>query len=417
MMVEIPLACLTSFHMVKSIINILKSQTILKDKLALRSKKEQYRFLIIIPIFNELEIVEELVNDLCKIQNENIDIVLTTHISQVKMISKINIMLQLTDSQSNLKLLINDKVDSTKAGQVSYTINTIATDNYDYISIYDCDSFVDTRAMDYINTFSYEHNHVFQQIPFYPNVFGDDFLQDIALTRNIHSLNYTYSCEIITFHKSISRNPFRMSTHLLGHGEHMPKKTIDYGGGFRPPFCDSALGFSLSFLEVPIHIIPYPDISSSPSSIYDSYQQGVRWYAGCDLYWREYRRIQPKDIKVYVKLLYTLMNNIRWSIFPLACIYLFHKGFYEVTTIIVGLLFVRHLLLFSSYQQLSNIAKDHLTLVVTISKWIYLFLPYLLMRLIWSIAPIEYYLRLIFKKPFRRIPTPKDVRKSNVDNE
>ena len=419
-------------HIIKSIINIywsLREVTRLLYQAPVVNKGCIHnKYLVIIPVFNEHDIIGELIHmSLPNIMHKNIHIVIATHKSQIDTInlirSELDSMAAFSNSDVLISLMINDEDEFSKAGQLTYVLKHTELDRYQYISIYDCDSLPDIRAMEYIDALSHSDktHHVFQQIPFYPDVFGDNILEKIALARNIHSLNYSYSCEMVTFGKSTRQNPLRMSIHLLGHGEHMPYRTIELGGGFNPPFCDSALGFSLSFNEVPIYIIPYPDISTSPTSIRDSYQQGVRWYAGCDLYWREYRSLigsSHGSMLKMIKLAFTLLNNIRWGTLPLLCvILLFNENTLFFVPTILLLLFIRHMVLLKSYQQLSSASKVNKEKHNELSQrqWASLYLPYLIMRFIWSLVPVEYYLRSLFNRPYQRVPTPKRAHNYNVN--
>jgi hypothetical protein len=320
--------------------------------------------------------------------------------------------------------LIADQESSLKSELLNFALSRIEPelDDDDFLSVYDCDSLPALRAFYYIDfyqsncTINTQKNVVFQQSPFYPIIQIQNLFSMIAQSRAIHSLNYHYTAELTSYFKSERFNPIRMSIHLTGHGEHIKFSALKEAGGFCPPSCDSSLGFALSYRNIPIIPIPIPDMSQSPETIADMYLQGLRWYNGCNLYLREFKKNQP-TLKVYILAILSFLNNLRWFLFPPIClisIFLtlsIYKSTLSCSVIAIfgTLVFIRHCVLFLSYKQLYQFGNQaiHIKLPSFLIWSTYYFICYLVMRLIWSIPPWHYYILKLLDKPIAITSTPK----------
>ena len=280
------------------------------------------------------------------------------------------------------------------------------------ISVYDCDSLPDRRAHAHIETYVRDepalNDACFQQCSFYPvSNRIDDIEQLLSIGRSIYSLHYHLTSEVTTMRRCERSAAFRMAMQLIGHGEHFSFRTLAGAGGFTPPSCDSRLGYNLSFRDVPIVLIPIPDVATTPRKIRDIYKQGLRWYSGCELYWRE-RQSVTRTFAAYLMCWLTFYNNLHWFFFPLVIAaaslsVIVSADFTGILglAVLAILLFARHLFLRSGYILLLNQTRilDKLQYLPSVFKWAGPFFgAFVIMRLIWCIPPWHYYLLLLSRR-------------------
>lgn len=386
------------------------------------------KFFILIPLLNENKLAEICVKRFYQefIGIENVRLTIITHISDRFTTQAVRDTIHSLVNSNSLKIvhLISEDKSSLKSDMLKFALNFLDLEikDTDFLSIYDCDSIPDARAVKFISKYLIKNNIngnkpiVFQQSAYYPLKEQRFSLSMIANARNIHSLNYHYTAELTSYFSSENFNFLRMSVHLIGHGEHIRFSALKEAGGFCPPSCDSSLGFALSYRNIPIVPIPIPDISQSPDKISVVYMQGLRWYNGCDLYIREFYKIRP-TLRIYGLASLTFLNNLRWFFFPIICLIAVMiiictrtdtLNFYFVYFFAI-LALCRHFLIFFAYKQLHEFAKDRInTTTPNLLSWMTQYLlAYGIMRLIWSIPPWQYYILKLFGRKVYITSTPK----------
>jgi cellulose synthase/poly-beta-1,6-N-acetylglucosamine synthase-like glycosyltransferase len=319
-----------------------------------------------------------------------------------------------------IRMVVNRTTSHSKAAQLVAGLKEAepTLTPHSIISVYDADSIADARILPVLNRW-WEDTHrkpfcgALQQAPFYPIYPVRNALQAIAQARAIHSLVYHYCYEQPAYRASQSSGSFRMSVHLTGHGEHILYGALQRVGGFRQPSCDSSLGFALSYMGYSILPVAIPDISQTPLRIWDVWHQGLRWYRGCDLYWRELRRSGltfSRGVQTYL----TLWNNIRWfALWPITALVVLPSVFsglaviHLLVVVITSLCYIRHMLMFRAYRQMATISGIE-TARPSLWQWAsYQFLAYVVLRSIWSMVPLAHYIRVLLRHPVKDESTPK----------
>lgn len=424
---------LATAHVCKCIAQIIANLRSLNHHLSLfeeqrTTKPHRARFLVLVPMFEEQEAAEVCVSRFFERLGgaAGVTVAFTTHVSDQNTCQAVRSVLSQLPHVRNLVHLENNSKSTLKADQLNYALDWFASELTDdhFISVYDVDSIPDSRAFQYIVDYL-EINDLdgapliaFQQSPFYPLKRQRSFLPNVAISRNIHSLNYHYTAELTAYRKSETRNPWRMSIHLTGHGEHISLRALRAAGGFRPPSCDSSLGFALSYLDVPIIPIPIPDVASSPIRLSVVYRQGMRWYNGCDLYIREFGKA-PYHLRNLVLAALTFLNNLRWGLLGPSCviasIVVVRQGKSASAKVLAPsalllALFTRHVLLYEAYRQLWRFAgSTRCYTPLSLLQWTCLFPAYLILRLAWSLPPWHYYALRLFGRSVKLGSTPKSL--------
>ena len=377
---------------------------------------------IFLPFFHEGEFAESAVREFAnEFVDANVTIYACAHHSDTQTILALTKAMAAAQSP-RVKLVTNHSNSHSKAAQLNAALSEAGPElcENSLVSVYDCDSVPDRRILTYLREWrsgalSEPCSGAVQQAPFYPlNQVCTPF-ELIAQARAIHSLVYHYCYEHPAYLATQSRAGFGMSIHLTGHGEHILFSALKSAGGFREPSCNSSLGFSLSYLGYTITPIPLPDVSQTPTRIFDIWNQGLRWYRGCDLYYRELQRLGRTAPRV-LQALMTCWNNVRWfAIGPIMLLTGFMEftsvSFTAVTNVLVGMFavsfYVRHLLMLRAYRQLAGISRRDVA-NQQLWKWAsYQFLAYVMLRLIWSLIPLYYYFLVLLGRPLSQETTPK----------
>jgi hypothetical protein len=291
---------------------------------------------------------------------------------------------------------------------------------HDILSIYDIDSIPRRRALEVIEGLLREESSksigAFQQTPFYPIEFHSNIFHRIAKARAIYSLHYHLAHEVPAYEATGDSATVDMAVHLTGHGEHIPYGNLASIGGFREPSCDSSLGFAISYRGLKIIPVPVPDVGQTPGSISEIWSQGVRWYRGCDLYWRELFDA-GLSVRTVAQTGFTLWNNLRWfALVPLIIVFsVIFSG--TVTTITpwlaAALLFIialRHYELYHAYCHFCDLCEPTVPRT-KLEEWFISWLgPYLIVRVIWSFVPIWYYVQVVTGRQIRQASTKKESR-------
>jgi cellulose synthase/poly-beta-1,6-N-acetylglucosamine synthase-like glycosyltransferase len=377
---------------------------------------------VLVPLFHEANIVEHIVRKFSRefASVKSIIIHFCVHEADISTLEACKAAIA-NCLESNVKLVINHAQSHSKASQLNAAIELLRPEltGLSMISVFDADSLPDRRMVNVLRQWrrqagDYDRTGALQQPPFYPIASRGSPLMAIAQGRAIHSLVYHYCYEQPAYRATCRSWPLVMSVHLTGHGEHLPFRALEAAGGFREPSCDSSLGFALSYLGFSIVPVPIPDVSQTPQRLKDIWEQGVRWYRGCDLYWRELRRL-GMTISRLIKASLTLVNNLRWfMIWPATILALMLswpvEPFHSKTLLIAAAAacYGRHILMYFAYGQLANMAKTRIPLPGLASWLTTLFLSYAMMRVIWSLVPYHYYLNRLLRRDIGQASTPKD---------
>src|SRR5947209_18941305 len=102
---------------------------------------------------------------------------------------------------------------------------------------------------------------------------------------------------------------------------------------------------------------------SDPRNIEGCLGQGLRWYQGCELYWRELWRLGATPSRV-IKMILTLANNLRWFLlWPVTLLLLVFSWPIESTvsrtvlTLCVVACYARHIVMYLAYKQLAHFSN------------------------------------------------------------
>lgn len=374
-------------------------------------------FHVLIPIYNETDIlcctVKRFMSAFSDRHSTNIYFI--THASD-SLSTKI-IRDLISGSSTQFHHVINHGQSHSKASQLNAAIDAIGrVGGSDIISVYDADSVPDPRAHEFIQRYAAKADlgvvGAFQQSPFYPLSQDLAFIARVGHARAIHSLSYHLCHELPNYLSSVDGNLLRMSVHLTGHGEHITASGLNETGGFLEPSCDSSLGFAISYCGLKIVPIPYPDTAQTPHELGEIWRQGIRWYRGCDLYWREIKR--TTDVKfAAVSTFLTLCNNLRWgAVIPVIIITFLGLEMSQVThslfIFVIILLILRHIFMLRGYNVLSENAINHDHNAIGLPYWLCeWFIPYALNRVFWSFVPLSYYVLSLTQTRIRHQSTKK----------
>ena len=111
--------------------------------------------------------------------------------------------------------------------------------------------------------------------------------------------------------------------HFTGHGYFVRSDLLEHVGGFRPPSCDTTLGYRLSLAGQRIALLERRDVSEVPDTPPDLMRQGVVWFNGCELYWREYCEakasgtLAPTPVRTAARLAQVALTNASWAFLPI----------------------------------------------------------------------------------------------------
>lgn len=196
-----------------------------------------------------------------------------------------------------------------KADQLNFALDQINVNlsgwitDMTFFAVYDADSRPDRRVLLELNHTSKKYKDVqaFQQGSLY---FADyDNLPSGILgwylkSRPFYNMRFCFYRELPAFFRSINkmrsknwllRTVTASPNHFLGHGEFIQKKLMDQFGQFPHPSADTSMGTMLSFYGYAIAPLATFDCGQTPASIRDLFFQGITWYSGCSLYWRDLR--------------------------------------------------------------------------------------------------------------------------------
>lgn len=366
------------------------------------------QFVVLVPLLHEAHIAElcvsRFIQELALIQN--LTLAFITHQIDIQTTCAVEDAMRSKGVEASCVHVVGD-AGTTKAEQITFALRKLPIDLTECIvSIYDADSIPDRRQVAWLRQNfeallkAFPHGFVVQQPPFYPHVLGRSLGSRLALARNVHSLNYHYTAELTTFRRSLRSNFFRMAIHLLGHGEHLHPLVLRAANGFKPPYGDSRLGFNISYRDLPIIPSPFPDLSSSPEKLFDTYRQGLKWYSACTLYTEELKKVgwSPKRA---IMTLYTFLNNIRWGAFPCLvilsaiCLAFLSPGTsFQLSMAILAATFLRHMALFIAYRQLKELSPIRVQISTpSYAEWCFqLFPAYCGIRIIWALVPLHHLL-------------------------
>lgn len=270
----------------------------------------------------------------------------------------------------------------------------------DYVGVFDADSRPDPVALDFIKRTD-SPAEAFQTVPLYlPDPLRGTLLESIAQAKFLLNFHY-FLCREAPFYLASGSAMHRegrllFCMHLLGHGQFIRLESLIESGGFRPPSCDSTLGFSLGALSKSIRPLPVLDMGTTPRRISTSFWQGVVWYNGVSLINREIGRLgltgRPR---AWPGLITRALDNVRWGLAPplllsamAVLIVLDPRSLLCLPLVLIGYV-LRDLWGWRLFQTVRTWTSDPEVPDVELRDWIrYALLNALITRLAWSMSPL-----------------------------
>jgi hypothetical protein len=219
---------------------------------------------------------------------------------------------------------ITNGLDTCKADQLDSALadwrqRQCPTTTQTIVGVYDADSKPEPSVMKELKCIR-SAGRAFQQQPVYIRSFAHrfskaSFLRVFALTRVLYSYHFSFK-EIHGCLLSGGSWDYRLG-HFTGHGYFVHLDLLDECGGFSPPSCDTTLGYQISLRHETVLPLKAYDYCEVPNSWSAFFWQGVVWYNGCRLYWREWHRAgRPMDSRCLLKLSWVTATNLSWAVLP-----------------------------------------------------------------------------------------------------
>ncbi len=411
---------------IKSIISINsinKTIKLLETKFKHNNSSNLPNIIIVIPVLREQRIIKETLEFFSKLKYPKLYILIVTTEKEFEKKVKINtidILNEIKNQYSKLKIIHQPKRDGLKSDQMNYAIDNfnkifpeLKPENT-FFAFYDVDS---RPNKDILNVFNevYRKNkkvNIFQQSANYltnfsefdnKNFFEKYFLRSQALKQTRFSLAYEIPRIIRVYDYTSGRNKnlFNKITYAptAGHGLFVRVeflKRVKFPLNYTPE--DMFWGFLVSSMNEPIIFIPSLDNSETPNSIKKVFFQLASWFKGPALVLR---------YKKYAKEHYRQFDSTRANFMSFFALY--DSGIWLMTSFIVYLGIIGSIifgfpililfLLFLLLYQLSILIIANNCLKLTLTENIILLFFGIIIMMFHSIPAIYSLTSLLFKKP------------------
>lgn len=355
-----------SFFLICSLqtLRIFMSRCYLQSRINTATDTNFQKMFILIPVFNEQNVIEESVKHFSKLADKNVEIIYITTAKEKKLISKQtthDILLKLK-TKYPISIINCPIIDNAvMAHQLNYAIKKLKKDHGSefIIALYNVDSRIDKKVIKYIQEkISKNKKRVFQQFTKY-NLPRNGVLSHISLWQTRWTLHFELG-RLLFDHKFIKKiyekysflNFLKPFHYVIGHGLFMHFDTWDDISGFPQDESneDAFLGLLLYFNNYEIETIPYLEKAEIAKNIDIYIRQQSIWYNGPLFAFRYLKKslccqnndsIARKPIKtssffafqgackLFSHAIYWLCGPIFiWIIFPLICLFRMNLFFF-----------------------------------------------------------------------------------------
>ncbi len=294
------------FRAIRGCFRIITSCNYLsKVKTSLRSPKKSVRFIILIPLLREQDIIEDTIKHFCNLEGNYIAYLITTskedddkkHNTRItERYKQMPTTRQLIQKILSLKPNMNIKVKhlhspnikGVAADQYNYALNKLSNkiNSNDYVIIYNADSRIQKNTLKLYEQIIKSHNNclVIQQSSLFLSNYNQlsGFLKSIALLQT----RWTLAHEIPRILRTNGILSFTEGAHVVGHGLCINYQVLKNIGGFPTNYLneDLALGYFLRLHGYKIHSLKSLENADTPTSIKSMFYQYRTWFYGVIFY-------------------------------------------------------------------------------------------------------------------------------------
>ncbi len=305
-----------TFAILKSIVRLIFAYSFLKKKE--KEVKNLQKIKIIIPIMNEVNIVEKSVRYFMKLKDFcEVVYVTTSKEKDGKTFNKVRKLLEEL-KPSNINLLNCPNLEGTMATQLNYAAQFFSQD--DIVGIYNVDSFPDERTFKYVCA-NIKYGVALQQVSYF-----DDKLHLINASAQNWQNRWSLIYEMGKYSQKHSILNF---TYSIGHGFFIYKKDIEKYGYWSDKEIneDNELGYRILSKGGGIKPIPYMERAGFAKNTKIYIKQQSTWFNG-PLYAFSYFSKGEKNIKNFILACFNFKAALSWLLFPYLIVLGFTLGFY-----------------------------------------------------------------------------------------
>lgn len=301
-----------------------------------RKIKKAINYIILIPVFNEQQIVKKTVryfHEFCK-QYNNVECIFITTEKEKNTPQDVFtyeiISAEIKKLNSKLRCINYPYKNGNKSNQLNYVLKKISV-NVDmsntYICIYDADSRPDFNSIHEVTNIICNNNaNVIQQ----PNIANINYrkLNFYLKTESCFQTLRSYAIErynayVSTF-KIINKIIVPYS-YCVGHGLIVNFKFLMDNGLFPSPFEDVTFGFKMILSKTPVYPTVSADYCQTVESFKDLFFQSGNWIKPFFYSLKIYKEtIKTNNVSIYRKIIFFIKVLIDfYSWFSISCYYIF----------------------------------------------------------------------------------------------
>ncbi len=326
------------------------------------STKQFSRFIILIPVLREQNIIHKTLGRFTVLKNIEKVIFITTEKENLERgehgKTTFEILQKEKELYKNVEVIHYPHTNGVMSHQLNYACKILEEQNYDgFVLVYNADSVIDQNTIDEFQEYIQNNqsaNVIQQSAVFidnytqYPNTFLGDILRATALYQS----RWTFAHELYRLRNQLNGKDtlFQECGHVVGHGLCVKFKTLKNIGYFptETPNEDMPLGFLLRLSSEKIHVLPMLEICESPRTIKSVIKQYTSWFYGV-IYYPIYFKIAVRKYphKIFQALIWSTLNTGRalvWLFTTYAWLFLFITAFFFnwMSLVMVILLFVMY---------------------------------------------------------------------------
>ncbi len=287
-------------------------------------KKDYEKVAIIIPVYEEQNVIEKSVESFMPLMKYGIDIYYVTTQKETGNETTKDILEKILKRYNGNKIHVIDcpYKSGVMAHQLNYCIDRLSEETICFI--YNVDSVIDIRTINYV----LEHRAllkkgVFQQYAYSFISSNNNLLNSAISWQNRWSIAYELPKAICAGGKIRMFN----YNYVIGHGLVFTKRMYNSFNHFSEKEIneDNVLGYVLNFKSIPIYPIPFLEKVDFAYNLSIYVRQQSTWFNGplyAFKYYRELRRTNkyfPK-FKMFIVALLNFKAAINWLFFPICCV-------------------------------------------------------------------------------------------------
>lgn len=311
------------FGIIEGIYRVYKSERFIERVYS--EKQHNYSELyndivIIVPVYNEQNVIRQSFLNFKSLMDYGIEVIYVATEKEDAKVTTYALLEQLIEEyqiENYCRLLLYPKTEGVMAHQLNYAVNHIENDKI--VFIYNVDSVVDIKTIDYIlkNRDKLE-NDVFQQYSYSAYETKSHFITSAIMWQNRWSVSYELPRTIKNVKVEIDK-----FNYVIGHGLALRKKMLDRIGRFSEEQIneDNVLGYRLHAEQISINPVPHLEKIDFAADLKTYVKQQSVWFNGPLYAFRYFLQLRKemndkKTVPLFFAACQNFKNALNWMIFP-----------------------------------------------------------------------------------------------------